>query len=215
MISTRRVAARDAFVGHTSPSVAVCKHRPFLLVLAITGCLTFSSPHLLAQSSPATITAFADPLGASCTLLDDGEKMFEVYIIQSPAGGLVGSRFRIAGSPGIGAEYVSATVHLPFFMGDVQTGIDIAYGYCASGSLLLVTVTYLGHGTSQTCSYFEVLPHAQSYTGGIDVMDCQFDTWRASTLGPLLVNTVEGQCVPWCTVATRPTTWGALKALFR
>jgi hypothetical protein len=171
-----------------------------------------------AQYVPATITLFSDPSGDSCTLIDDKEGLLNVYVVNkiAPGLGLVGSRFRVASSEGFNAEYASELIHLPAHMGDLRAGVDIAYNYCYSGSLLLATITYMGHGTSSPCGYLEVLPHPVSYFGTIEVMVCNFDTYPGATLGPLLVNPSSGQCAPWCgPVSTQSTTWGAVKALYR
>jgi hypothetical protein len=169
------------------------------------------------QLSTATITAFADQAGTSCTLFDDSEKTFDVYIINTitPGFGLAGSRFRVATSPGFSAAFVEEQI--PFLhSGSVRDGVTVVYGTCLPGTFLLATVTFLGHGTSAPCSAIEVVAHPEShYPGSIDVMDCHFDWLPAPTKGPLLVNAVEGQCAPWCIVALEPTTWGAVKALYR
>jgi hypothetical protein len=76
-------------------------------------------------------------------------------------------------------------------------------------------MTYTGHGASNPCAYLEVLPHPESFTGGIDVDDCHFQWWQASTLGRLLVNPSPDQCTPWCVVGVQSSTWGGVKALYR
>jgi hypothetical protein len=180
--------------------------------------LASSPSNPLAQFSPGTITAFADATGSSCTLLDDSEKLFDIYIViaVAPKFGLAGSRFRIVTSAGFSATYVGEVVNYPH-SGDVQGGVTIAHGTCLPGTFLLATVTYLGHGTSAPCSSIDVIGHPDSYYApSIDVMDCHFAWLAASTLGSLLVNPVESQCAPWCsTVATERRTWGGIKALYR
>jgi hypothetical protein len=171
-----------------------------------------------AQCVLESVTLFSDPNGDSCTLADNGGGPLNIYVVNKipPGLGLVDSRFRVASSEGFGADYVSEVIHMPFHIGDLRAGIEIAYNYCHTGTVLLATMTYLGHGTSSPCAYFEVLPHPESYTGGIDVMDCHFSTWEGCTLGPLLVNPSPGQCAPWCgPVGVQATTWGAVKALYR
>ena len=98
-----------------------------------------------AQYTADTITLFSDPSGDSCTLIDDQEGPLSVYVINESRG-LVDSRFRIASSEGFNADYVSEVIHMPFYIGDLRAGIDIGYGYCATGTLLLATITYMGHG---------------------------------------------------------------------
>jgi hypothetical protein len=170
-----------------------------------------------AQTVFETVSLFSDPNGDSCTLIDDKEGPLTIYVVNKipPGFGLVDSRFRVASSEGFNANYVSEVILMPFHLGDLRAGIEIVYNYCYTGTLLLATMTYMGHGGSSSCAYLEVLPHPESYTGGIDVMDCYFSTLEGSTLGRLLVNTSPGQCSPWCTVGVQSSTWGAVKALYR
>jgi hypothetical protein len=178
--------------------------------------LATTSTPLRAQSMVWTVTLSSDPIVTSCTLVDNQEGPLKVYVINEiAADGLVSSSFRVASSAGFSADYMGETIHLPFHIGDLRTGIDITYAYCATATVLLATMEYMGHGTSSPCAYLEVLPHPDSFSGSIEVMDCAFDTLRGGTLGPLLVNPLSSQCAPWCVVSVQSSTWGAVKALYR
>ena len=174
-----------------------------------------TSTQLRAQSIEATITLSSDPSATSCTLVDNQEGLLNIYVLNEIPLGLVSSSFRVASSAGFNADYMSETIHMLFHTGDLRTGIEITYAYCASGTVLLATMTYMGHGNSEPCAYLEVLPHPDSFSGSIEVMNCAFDTFRGGTLGPLLVNPVSSQCAPWCVVSVQSSTWGAVKALYR
>jgi len=181
-----------------------------VLVVLVVGMSTWAN----AQTIHEAVTVFSDPNGGSCTLVDDSEAPLSVYVIAKTSG-TVNSRFRVASSEGFNADYLSEVIHMPFHTGDLRTGIDITYAYCAIGAVLLATMTYAGHGTSSPCSYLEVQAHPESYDGSIEVITCTFDTFRGVTLGPLLVNSSQGQCTPWCVVGVRSSTWGAVKAFYR
>jgi hypothetical protein len=184
----------------------------FVAVAAII-FLSFVQNGSFAQS--ATITVFADEIGSSCTIVDDSERLFDLHVIAKVVGWtLYGLRFRLADSPGFTADYVSETIYAEAFSGDLPSGLFAGYS-CVNGLLHVATVTYLGHGTSQPCSYLEILPYPQSETGSAEIMDCYFDVYPAASEGPLLVNATPGQCEPWCTIAARETTWGAVKSLYR
>ena len=188
------------------------------IALLLTSALLVAPVASAAQDYWADISVFSDPLGSSCSLLDGGVAPFNVYVLcrPTPGIGLVGSRFRISSSPGFGGEYVSETIHLPFFVGDLFAGIEVGYAWCYTTDLLVATIAYMGHGTSQPCSELAVFPHPQTYTGDIEVMDCYFEWLHASTVGPLLVNPVDGHCEPACApVRTESKTWGKVKSLYR
>lgn len=194
--------------------------RSLAICVVVASILPAANPsNAVAQGQSTTVTVFADASGSQCTLSEGNNSDFSVYIIHKipPGWGYVGSRFRLLASPGNKATYIGETIHLPYYFGDTQSGIEVEYAYCVSGSLLLATVVYHANDTSSPCSYFEVVPHPhpQNFSGGIDVMDCFFDTSSAATMGRLYVNPVEGECAPWCTVAVEPSTWGQVKALYR
>lgn len=189
-------------------------------------CFLLSATIVIAATNPATaqvdygsISLFSDPNGDSCVLIDDGDGPLNIYVVQKTplVRGWVDSRFRVSNSEGFNADYVGEVIHAFAHVGDLRAGIEIVYGHCDTGTvLLLATMTYMGHGDSSPCAYLEVLPHPQSYSGGIDLMDCNFDTYKGSTLGPLLVNPTSGTCSSWCTpVSVESSTWGAVKALYR
>ena len=170
--------------------------------------------------SDSSITAYSDPAGNMCTLADNGEQALQVYVVHSVGSnplGVVAADFRVVASSGFAADYVGENIEPGFLvLGDLRSGIQIAYALCVSGSFLVATITYQGHGTSQPCSAIEIQPHPQAPSGAIEVMDCYFDTARASTLGSLYVNVEEGACAPWCNpVSVESSTWGRVKALYR
>jgi hypothetical protein len=168
-----------------------------------------------AQLHTGYVTVYADASGASCSLLDDAPRTFNVYVLHEEMNGIVGVDFRLAASDGFDGAYVTEVITPPFLvLGDTQSGISFAYTTCFVGSAVLVTVTYAGSGTSAPCSYLEVVAHPDYVAWGILVQNCLFDSYRAPTRGRLYVNP-DGDCPPWCVVPTRQTTWGGVKALYR
>ena len=165
-----------------------------------------------AQDSPGNITLFADPAANSCSITDQAEGPFTVYVIHVNMSGFAWSDFRVTESSGFLATYVSETVETLNHVGDFRSGINVAYGSCVDGPLLLGTITYEGHGTSQPCSYLDVVPWRFPW---VDTQDCNFQSFAAPPLGKLCVNPQPGLCEPWCSVATEQTTWGGVKALYR
>ncbi|MDH4036095.1 MAG: hypothetical protein OEX18_06695 [Candidatus Krumholzibacteria bacterium] len=168
-----------------------------------------------AAQSYGYVTVYADASGASCTLLDDAPRTFNVYVLHEDMYGIVGVDFRLAASDGFAGTYVTEVITPPFLvLGDTQGGISFAYTTCFVGSAVLATVTYAGSGTSAPCSYLQVVAHPDYVQWGILVQNCYFDSFPAPTRGRLYVNP-DGSCPPWCVVPTRQTTWGGVKALYR
>jgi hypothetical protein len=77
--------------------------------------------------------------------------------------------------------------------------------------LLLATVSYMGYGTSEACSY--LVPAPRIGMNFIVVHFCNSGSQPAPAAGPLFVNS-NPTCPPWCVVATEKTTWGRVKALY-
>jgi hypothetical protein len=170
------------------------------------------------DENTGSVTLFADESGATCTLQDSTPGPLTAYVIHSiPEGwGNVSCRFSVVVSPGFSGSYVAEMIHAPWWEGTLRDGIEVAYNQCAIGSYLVATITFQGMGTSEPCSYLEIVPHPENWLGAIEVMSCSFETRPAPTLGRLWVNPDGEACSPWCaTVPTHETTWGGVKALYR
>jgi hypothetical protein len=166
------------------------------------------------------ISVFADPFGSTCFLMDDAPRAFSVYVVHTNvdnSNGITATEFAFVTSEGFTATYLSETIHYPTYYGTLAGGISIGFGICALEPGLLATVNYVGHGTSEACSFLDTgpnltLPYVLTEPLAID---CIFNDYPAPSVGRLLVNPAPGQCSPWCVVATQQTTWGRLKALYR
>jgi len=161
-----------------------------------------------------------------CTLTDSGPAIRTVYVLHTFSLGAIASRFRIMNGPGATLTYLSETHPFASTIGDTQTGVSICYGGCFSGEHLIATVTYMGYGTSGLCSKLLVVPHPLSQT--VEAINCNFDP-VPTYVQDLAINTATGTCgcplvhsFPGAAqaftcdpVATQPTTWGSVKALYR
>ncbi|HEX6791743.1 MAG TPA: hypothetical protein VF247_10575 [Candidatus Krumholzibacteria bacterium] len=180
----------------------------FALITAL-----FGSRPVAAQYAPGNITAFADPTGTSCSITDQTPGPFNVYVFHTNFGGMYGVNFRVSESGGFHATYLSETLEAPGHYGDFRNGIDLVYGACRNGPVLLGTISYEGHGTSESCSYLDIVGWHYPWP---ETGDCIFMDYPAPPLGKLYVNPQPGLCQPWCgVVATAPATWGKVKALYR
>jgi len=201
-------------------------HYPARDVRSLRACLLAASVALFcvlsqqafAQSFGGHISVFADPSANSCTLLDAVPALFDVYVIHTEmtdTWGILGSRFKLIQGPGFSASYVSESIAVPGHVGSVATGITVDYGACSFGTLMLATVTFQGYGTSTPCSYLDIGPDPALGGTAPITQNCFFDLYLAPSVGRFYVNPEPGQCQPNCIVATKPTTWGGVKALYR
>lgn len=147
---------------------------------------------------------FSDAALTDSTLTDDAPRTVTIHVVHTDFWG-TGSRFRIATDPGFTGVWVGDSS--PYFtVGNSNIDVSIAYAACLQGPVLVLTATYQLFGTSSACSGLHIAPGegqlcviATSGGGCIDAV-CVRD------LGSLHVN---------CPVATEPSTWGKVKALYR
>ncbi len=131
-----------------TPRTSFARHLAIALALLIVGC--WRNAH---AGPGGNITVFADAGGTACSLFDSSSP-FTVYVVHSNISEPVnGSRFRIVESASFGATFVSETVLFSPFVGSLRSGIDVLYGGCVTGSVVVGSISYQGHGTSQPCSY--------------------------------------------------------------
>lgn len=131
----------------------------------------------------------------------------------------LGAQFRVAAGAGftgvlVSEDYTSSTVHI----GNVTDGLQVAFGTppegCHSGDFVIVRLTYQVFGTSAPCSTLEVLPYPGD--SSVMVMDCNDNLLPTSPYGPVWINYSSACGGLWCVpLATEPTTWGKVKALYR
>jgi hypothetical protein len=164
-----------------------------------------------AQPSPGNLTVFADQSASSCSVNDTAPGVVTVYVLHTNFSEMLSSDFRVAVSSGFHGTYLNETHAQLGHVGDFRNGISFGYGGCASGPLLLGTMSYQLAGTSEPCSYFDIVAFRLPWPW---TEDCSFNDWPAPPLGKLYVNP-SPQCPPYCVVATEPTTWGSVKALYR
>jgi hypothetical protein len=97
-------------------------------------------------------------------------------------------------------------------IGNTQTGVAVAYLNCLSGSALLITVTYLITGFTPACELLSIVEDPAVVVGGVEITDCAFVSHYLTRGGQARINS-DGSCD--CNVATRQTSWGGIKALYR
>jgi len=200
--------------------------------VAIAGSGSFTARALNAASDPApglVMVRMDSTGGGNCTIADDQPGLRSVYLIHiAGTAGITGVRFRLEASPGLTWTYVSEAYYTPPLEGDTQSGIAFCYGECVPDHELLAKVTYMTYGTSDECVDLHVAPFPGSNT--IDQLDCDGTADHAGTW-TLFINDQwcpqEPQCpyffygppaapFDFCQpVGANPSTWGAIKSMYR
>ena len=170
-------------------------------------------------SSSGFINLHSDPVGIRCYISDTTPGYFKVYVFHEWTTGATASRFKLVSSAGFTATYIGETIYWFFnSLGNTQEGIVIAYGICLVGQFLIATITYYGYGTSEPCSYLEVVPHPDAETGKIEMVDCTMpipllhEIWSQ---GGVVINWPGDPCYRWCVLPIEDTSWGRIKALYQ
>jgi len=193
----------------SAPGVAL----KFLLILVLVQAIVSLTDMRIVAAQSGNITAFADEAASSCSITDQTIEPFTIYVFHTNFSQMLDVYFRVYESPGFHAIYIGESVNGLVSVGDFRNGIGLLYGVCRDGPMLLGTISYQGNGTSEPCSYVDIVGWRASLplTG-----DCNFAEYPAPSLGNLYVNPQPGACEPWCdVVTTEPTTWGKVKALYR
>lgn len=174
------------------------------------------------HSGATTLELSADSFQYFCRE-QDGPGIVTIHVVMEFNSWSMASRFRIQQSPEVTWTYLSETPAFPTVLGNTQTGITICYDECFEGSALLISIQYMAYGTSAECNGgLSIVPYPGAET--VEVKNCDGSVSAAFTR-PLTV----GGCsclgarvypgVPQvfdCTpLATKTTTWGAVKALYR
>jgi hypothetical protein len=175
---------------------------------------------LLALAAPAfaqtaghvgDISAYADDTGSSCNVnAPGGGGLLNVYIVHkfSDAGGATGCRFKVL-FPATGLSYVTfATTFTP--IGNPTTDLSLGYGSCVTTTTNLGNLLFINTAAVPANGYITfTAPDGGIYPNPI-ATDCLFGEYQVKT-GSAIVN---GDGTHQCDIATQPTSWGKVKALY-
>ena len=156
---------------------------------------------MLSGNARALVHLTADPSSFESCWFSVPTGFTQFFVIHRYSSGAAGSRFNIdeSGAPG--------TVLLAFSSPYAYTGLlgheqIVTYGDCLYGSFTVATVdAFVACGELAMSSAFETM-----CAGG------EFDSHNPYT-GALCACTMSTRCC--FTLATEPTTWGSVKALYR
>jgi hypothetical protein len=164
------------------------------------------------------ISTYSDAAGTSCGVADAIApfQFIDVFLLHKHTGGATASQFKVSLTGGSTMTFSSQTVAPGMLnLGNANDDISIAYGGCVQGDFLILTVRYLGFGTSPACSRIVLEPAATSpLPGELAMVDCSQPSGNLEVpgSGQAIINP-DGTCQ--CDVPVRTTTWGSIKALYR
>jgi hypothetical protein len=148
------------------------------------------------------IGIYADANGTSCILASGFNP--NVYVVEKTTTGSTGSRFYV--DPGAGNSIFGfTTAFVP--VGNINSDLSLAYGGCNTGTFALGTILM---SLTPGAGPLRVLPAIGFAT--IIYTDCSFGEYPA-TGGKAYVTPGTGSCEE--PLATQPSTWGQVKALYR
>jgi hypothetical protein len=168
-----------------------------------------------------TLSLSADYFQYFC-LADDGPGLVTVHVLIEFNIGTTATRFRIQQSPEVTWSYISETPSFPTFLGNTQTGITMCFDPCLQFSAEIIAIQYMAYGTSTRCAGgVSIVPHPAAET--VEVIECDGSASAAFTRSLVIGCECPSShkypgtaqvfdCTP---LATRVTTWGAVKALYQ
>ena len=164
-----------------------------------------------------SIGLFADDLGTNCNISDTtpGTNFMHVYVVHVGTDGSTASQFKVEPTAGVAGTMNKVGHSSPFMpIGDPLTGISIAYQNCRGGTFMILDITFMAFGTTAACEMFSIIPDPAATSGMVEITDCSNPilTLYFTRGGQARVNS-DGSCD--CNVATKQTSWGGIKALYR
>ena len=181
-----------------------------LWLVLLTGMLAASTA--TANPLPWTqIGLYGDHAGTLNVVYDVAPGPIEIFVVQTvyiePTVSAV--RFMAPPPPCFTATYLGDTYYHPV-IGNSQTGAWVIYGPCASGTVLVMTITFFGHGTSGHCCWYGLQPYPGS--GDIESEMCGSTGWYWTHGEGIYISTDPSKN---CGTPVEQSTWGGIKAMYR
>ena len=163
---------------------------------------------IIVYSDTSSTTNWPGP----CAIFAGHGEYIEIYVVHDNAHGVKGSSFKLGEMSGLILIYTYESSQFAK-TGDASTGVTIDYGGCSSGSFLILSVVY-GIFDAPTCSSLDVLPHQNSATGNVEIINCADNVVAGEWYG--VIFNPHDPCDPWCwgIAPVHETSWGRVKALY-
>jgi hypothetical protein len=161
----------------------------------------------LSVAQTGQLELFADPAASSCALVHT-PYIESVYVFQTAGAATTGVGWFSAPKPDCwNATWVADNAAPGLKTGSSQTSITVILRVCRPLPALILEIQYLAGGTSSPCCKYVI--SASEY------IDCSFQEWPM-TIGPRSVTiNPDESCPCQSPLATEPSTWGRVKALYR
>lgn len=154
---------------------------------------------------------YADADGVDCAIMDvDG--LMSVYVVLTATSGASAVQFAAPTPPCMNAAWISDQSNFALVLGNSQEGTAVAFSNCLAEPIHVMTLLYLGTGTTGACCEYPVLPDPNAPTGTIEVVDCA--STKTYALGASAYVNPDGGCPCGHAVKVETKTWGAVKALY-
>lgn len=177
------------------------------------------NPADMYAASYGRIMLYSDAGLSECSLTNMGSGITDVYVVHSTSGtdganlDFTGIVLRLTPSTGFNGAWLEDIVPAGMSSnGTSPSGIGIGYGTCRFGELLALHVRYEMQGPSLSCSFVEAVPYP-SYPWIIETT-CGEGLEFPVDDGRIFVNP-DSSCPCEAPLATEPTTWGRIKAMYR
>jgi hypothetical protein len=157
------------------------------------------------------ISLYSDPGYNNCELVDNGSGLVYVYVVHHISSGAVSSQFMIREGAGSALSYLGHQSEFRLTLGDPLSGMAVSYEKCLNSDVLVTVLSYFKSGSSDKCSYLQIVPDPSTLNEWITVFDC-FES-RLEASGSRLVINPDGSCA--CGPTTEITNWGRIKDRFR
>ncbi|UCH84851.1 MAG: hypothetical protein JSW50_03950 [Candidatus Latescibacterota bacterium] len=166
------------------------------------------------------IGVFSDPQGTSCEFVEAYPGVMQVYIVHVDVPESIGSQFMVYESAEFTGVYLGEELGTGGIKsGNAPTGVSFGYGVCLSSPIHILTISYYVDGTSDPCSYLEIVPDPHAQNGEINTVDCDFETviLEVGGRGNFNVSAADPcDCSdPFALLPTEATTWSRVKAMYR
>jgi hypothetical protein len=167
----------------------------------------------LVFAQPGVIQIAADQGVTTCDVTDVAG-LVTVYVFHINTIGSTASQFKILPSAGVTMTHLADNSAF-LTIGNSQTGIAIAYQACFTGPLEILSMSYLGSGTSVACSDLTVVEDPTANPPGLFVTDCASPPNKLIGLGSTAIINDDGGCPCPDIVPVEETSWGQIKAIYR
>jgi hypothetical protein len=179
------------------------------------GLLCISS---LAFAQAGSLGLFVDSGGTDCDAAHPASGgYFSLYVYHLWSPGATAARFMVDHSSW-GCDLVHFADQCPMgtpLVGNSDTGVAVTYGMCMASPAHILTIVYQGGTTTGSdCCLVQVVGDPALSPPIVQIADCDDPPQLfEATGGGVILNPIPGVCE--CSVATQPTSWGQIKALYR